>query len=278
MLSLDPSVRLRPIDGWVVPSPIVPEPIPVPELITIALTQRPELRERQAAIRAALFDLQNAKVLPFSPNVILGYSTGAFGGGSDLATQTTGQPHFTNLTDRQDFDAIVYWSVRNLGVGNLAQIRLAQSNVRQNELRNIEVLDRIRAEVVLAFARTHVRYAQIESNECGPGQPESLRAGLSANQEWSRIADRGSRQSPPSAPQPVCLPRRDHRLQSRLISICMSCLANPRRTPWPVRFPVCWRRCHRSNGSLVSRPRKQRRPEKCKRRKKLAGRASDGGS
>ena len=44
-------------------------------------------------------------------------------------------------------------------------VRLAQSNVRQNELRNVEVLDRVRAEVVLAFARTHIRYAQIETNE-----------------------------------------------------------------------------------------------------------------
>jgi outer membrane protein TolC len=173
LLSLDPSTRMQPVDGWVVPRPIVPEPIPVPELITIALTQRPELRERQAAIRAALLELQNAKVLPFSPNVILGYSAGAFGGGSNLATagitQPNGsvltQPRFTNLTDRQDFDAVVYWSVRNLGVGNVALVRLAQSNVRQNELRNIDVLDRIRAEVVLAYARTHVRYAQIETNE-----------------------------------------------------------------------------------------------------------------
>jgi outer membrane protein TolC len=166
LLGLNPSERLHPVDGWVVPHPIVPEPIPVPELITIALTQRPELRERQAAIRAALLELQNAKVLPFSPNVILGYSAGGFGGGSDLATEGTPmQPRFTNLKDRQDFDVVVFWSLRNLGVGNAAMIRLAQSNVRQNEFRNVEVLDRVRAEVVLAYARTHVRYAQIETNE-----------------------------------------------------------------------------------------------------------------
>lgn len=173
LLSLNPSERLRPIDGWVVPFPIVPEPIPLPELITIALTQRPELRERQAAIRAALLELQNAKVLPFSPNVILGYSAGGFGGGSNLAAQgipqangtVLTQSRFTDLRDRQDFDAVVYWSLRNLGIGNAAMIRLAQSNMRQNELRNVEVLDRVRAEVVLAYARTHARYAQIESNE-----------------------------------------------------------------------------------------------------------------
>src|SRR6516164_1040054 len=84
LLSLNPEERLHPVDGCVVPKAIVPEPIPLPELVTIAITQRPELQERQAAIRAALLELQNAKVLPFSPNVILGYSAGGFGGGSNL--------------------------------------------------------------------------------------------------------------------------------------------------------------------------------------------------
>ncbi len=166
VLSLNPSERLQPIDGWVVPHSIVPEPIPLPELVAIAITQRPELQERQAAIRAALLELQNAKVLPFSPNVILGYSAGGFGGGSNLvADATPPQSRFSNLKERQDFDVVVFWSVRNLGVGNVAYIRLAQSNVRQNELQNIEVFDRVRAEVVLGYAKTHARFAQIETSE-----------------------------------------------------------------------------------------------------------------
>src|SRR5260370_32694958 len=43
LLDLDPSVRLHATDGSVVPAPIVPDPIPLPELLAIALTQRPEL-------------------------------------------------------------------------------------------------------------------------------------------------------------------------------------------------------------------------------------------
>src|SRR5205814_2290789 len=104
-------------------------------LLAIALTQRPELKERQAAIRAALLQLQGARVLPFSPNVILGYSAGTFGGGSNVATETLGQPRFDSFAGRQDLDAVVYWSLRNLGVGNLALIRLEQSNVRSSNLR-----------------------------------------------------------------------------------------------------------------------------------------------
>src|SRR5262249_50081165 len=130
LLDLDPVVRLHVTDGWVVPAPIVPDPIPLPELIAIALTQRPELAERQADIRAALLELQGAKLLPFSPNIILGYSAGTFGGGSNLASEgilqpdgtVLRQPRFDRFGGRQDVDAVVYWSLRNLGIGNLAQV------------------------------------------------------------------------------------------------------------------------------------------------------------
>src|SRR5205823_8787303 len=83
LLGLDPALRLYPADEAVAPSSLVPEPIPLPELLAIALVQRPELGERQAAIRAALLQLRNAKLLPFSPQVLIGYSAGTFGGGSD---------------------------------------------------------------------------------------------------------------------------------------------------------------------------------------------------
>ncbi|MCA1685262.1 MAG: TolC family protein, partial [Planctomycetia bacterium] len=39
VLNLDPSVRLHPTDAWVVPHPVVPDPIPVRELIALALLQ-----------------------------------------------------------------------------------------------------------------------------------------------------------------------------------------------------------------------------------------------
>ncbi|MBY0525274.1 MAG: TolC family protein, partial [Gemmataceae bacterium] len=173
LLHIDPSVRLHGMDGWAVPAPLVPDPIPLPELIAIALTQRPELRERQAVIRAALLQLKDAKCLPFSPNLIVGYSAGTFGGGSNLAAEGIAQPdgtvlrqpRFDSFAGRQDFDAVVYWSLRNLGVGNVAMIRLAGSNLRSEQLREIVVLDRVRAEVASAYAATHARFAQIETSE-----------------------------------------------------------------------------------------------------------------
>lgn len=162
LLNLDPSTRLAPSEPRMIPQALVPDPIPLPELIAIAITQRPELRERQAAIRAALLDLRNAKVLPFSPNLLVGFSSGTFGGGAEGIPN---QPRFGSFGGRQDFDAIGYWTLRNLGVGNVAQIRFAESGLRQAELREVEMLNRVRAEVAVAHSRVNARLAQMEAGE-----------------------------------------------------------------------------------------------------------------
>jgi outer membrane protein TolC len=171
LLSLPPAPRLHAIDGWVVPAPLVPDPLPLTELVAIALLRRPELAARQAAVRAALLQLTEAKALPFAPTAIVGFSDGRFGGGSDLVANGIRQadrsvvkgPRFGDFGDRQDFDAVLYWTARNLGLGNLALIDLAKSNLRGEELRGTIVLDRIRAEVATAYAATHARFAQIET-------------------------------------------------------------------------------------------------------------------
>ncbi len=173
LLSLDPSTRLKAMDGWVVPAPIVPEPVPLSELIAIALLNRPELVARRAEIREAMYALSSAKLLPFSPNVILGFSAGSFGGGSNLVANgipqpggsTLSGPRFGNFADRTDFDAVAYWTLQNLGVGNLAMIRGARSRVRQSEFRELEMLNRIRTEVAEAYARMQASYSQIATLE-----------------------------------------------------------------------------------------------------------------
>ena len=103
LLDLAPSPRLQATDGWVVPAPLIPDPIPLPELIAIALMQRPELAERRAAIQETLLALNAAKVLPFSPNVIVGYSAGTFGGGSNIASDGTvaNDPRFGSFAPRR---------------------------------------------------------------------------------------------------------------------------------------------------------------------------------
>jgi outer membrane protein TolC len=171
-LHLDPSIRLHATDNQVIPRSIVPDPIPLPELLAIALMQRPELNERRSAAAQSLLALKGAKLLPFSPTVFLGFSTGGFGGGSDIVAQPTGSrpfagsdPRFSTLDDRVDLDAMAYWTLQNLGVGNKAQIDAARSRLSSAGFELLVTLDRVRAEVAGAHAKTHARFARIRSCE-----------------------------------------------------------------------------------------------------------------
>jgi outer membrane protein TolC len=174
VLHLDPLLRLHVVDEYVLPKSIVPEPVSLPELLAIAVLNRPELKERHAAICQAIARLDQAHWLPFSPTVFLGFSAGTFGGGSSLVDQPVGSgpdalgdPRFGLFDPRQDFDAAAYWTLLNLGVGNRALIDAARSRLRSANLEEVVVLNRIRAEVASAYARTHSRYAQIHVCELG---------------------------------------------------------------------------------------------------------------
>ena len=129
--------------------------------------------QHRAEIRAAIYTLTNAKLLPFSPNVILGFSSGGFGGGSNLVNAGFVQPsgailqasHFGSFGGRSDLDAIAYWTLSNVGIGNLAMVRAARSRLEQSNLRELEVLNRVRAEVAEGYAMVHARYDQIATLE-----------------------------------------------------------------------------------------------------------------
>jgi outer membrane protein TolC len=177
LLNLDPSLRLHPTDAVVVPQPLIPDPMPVHELIALGMLNRPELAAQRAAIQAALLSLDGAKVLPFSPTTLVGFSGSAFGGGSNLV-----RPIFSGLGGRTDLDAVAYWTIQNLGVGNLALIRMATARLRVAQFQQVEILNQVRAEVAEAYARTHARYAQIGVYE------QAVRSGyLAYHQDLDRI-------------------------------------------------------------------------------------------
>ncbi len=172
VLHLDPSMRLHATDNLVIPRSIIPDPIPLPELLAIALMHRPELNERRAGVAQSLLALKGAKLLPFSPTVFLGFSAGGFGGGSDLVSQPTtslpfgrGDPRFSSLEGRADLDVMAYWTLQNLGIGNKAMIAAARSRTSSADFELLITLDRIRAEVAAAQARTFARFARIRSCE-----------------------------------------------------------------------------------------------------------------
>ena len=160
LLNLDPTVQLRPTEEAVVPVPLVPEPITMQELIAMAALRRPELAAQREMIQIAMLNLRGARILPFSPTTLIGFSSGTFGGGANL------QPvRFGNFAGRDDFDVVAYWTLQNMGVGNAVQINIARSRQRQANYRLTEQLNAVRLEVANGYARSQVRFAQVGTAE-----------------------------------------------------------------------------------------------------------------
>ncbi len=167
LLNIPPSIQLHPVDGWVVPTEIVPNKLPLHDLIFIATQQRPELAARRNDILAAVQQLRRQLFLPLSPMILAGYSAGTFGGGSNLVAYPGGfqgfqGPYFGDFGPRQDVDIVAFWTAENMGVGNLGRIRVARAERNIAELEFIRQLNRVRDEVAIAYARMHASYAQID--------------------------------------------------------------------------------------------------------------------
>jgi hypothetical protein len=58
--------------------------------------------------------------------------------------------HIDNFNTRTEFDAAIVWRLQNLGFGNLAEVRETQALYRQAQLRQIQIADRVIAQVVQA--------------------------------------------------------------------------------------------------------------------------------
>lgn len=171
LLRLEAGVCLVPIEASVVPLELVPCNLETCDLVAEALTARPELVEARLLVSEAVQRYRRERAAPLVPSVLLGVSDGVFGGGigSDI----------TNTDNRFNADAMLYWELRNFGVGDRALRNAAQSQVRQATLRQVAMLDQVAREVVEADARVRLRRDQVRvSREATAWATESYRLNL----------------------------------------------------------------------------------------------------
>lgn len=146
LLHLDPSVRLVTPNGPIELLELINESIDTESLVAQALHQRPEVTSRNFDIGAAEYRYRNERVRPWLPLVSVGFSGGAFGGGSnrdDLGVQSM----YTTTAGRTDFDLWAIWTVQNLGVGNHAWQGMRQAEREQAIYQRAMALAQIRREV-----------------------------------------------------------------------------------------------------------------------------------
>ena len=156
-LHLDPTIRVRPVAPGVEPITLIDPAASLPGLIDVAIRQRPEVGVTTAAVAAAETRHRQEKFRPFLPTVFLGFSGGAFGGGSDLF-----QPTMGNFAGRTDFDVAVFWTLQNFGAGNAALIKRRWAEVGEAVGARSNVFAEVRSEVAAAYAEVAATRRQLD--------------------------------------------------------------------------------------------------------------------
>jgi outer membrane protein TolC len=160
LLQQDPTVILWPLEDFRVALPVPGDgwfAVPLPDLVEAALNNRPEVAENRALVEAAVARVRAAVWRPLLPTAAVSYSAGGFGGGPPIVgTNAKGGSVFglsgqiANFGSRADLDAGLVWQLRNLGFGNLAEVRELQAARDRFAFREAQVLNTVVAQVVQA--------------------------------------------------------------------------------------------------------------------------------
>jgi len=153
-ISIDARYPIVPTDITVTPVEFAPPSEEQADLVQIGLMTRPELKESRALVAAACEAYRREKVAPLVPSVLLGYSTGGFGGG--LGNE------LDDVDSRYDFDAVVLWQVRQFGFGEKAARRETSARVQQARFEKLRVMDEIARQVSEAASQVKFRRQQVQ--------------------------------------------------------------------------------------------------------------------
>ena len=170
----DRGTRLVPSEAQLIPIELWDKNASVRELVSQALCKRPELAESRHLVGEAVERLNRERNAPLVPSILLAASYGGLGGGLGS--------NLSNYGDRFDADAVAYWEIRQLGVGEKAICREAKSRIAQARMQEISQLDRIAREVTDSHAQVTARARQIKIVEEAIATAEK-----SFTKNWARI-------------------------------------------------------------------------------------------
>jgi len=159
LLSIDPMRKIIPLEPTIIPVDFVSAEVPPAELVATALSNRPELAEAQSLVCEAVSRYRRERFAPLLPSVLLGVSQSGYGGG--LGSE------IDDYDGRFDLDALVYWELRNLGLGERARREQTRSQFDQARALRIGLMDQVAREVIESHAQVHARRRQIETAKTG---------------------------------------------------------------------------------------------------------------
>ena len=157
LLNADPSIRLRPEVGAPPLIHLVDSGATLESLVETALAQRPEVAARNADVTLNETRLRQERVRPLTPTLIIGFSAGDFGGGSNLVPY-----RFSHFSTRTDVDVLAVWTMKNMGFGNLAIQKEVRAQVGQAEALRRQMINQVGSEVAEALAQSKTTRQQME--------------------------------------------------------------------------------------------------------------------
>jgi outer membrane protein TolC len=170
-LLLDPHILVAPVEPAEAIIRLVPDEVPLDDLICQGWQNRPELARARELVEAAMLRFKQAKLRPFVPSLALTYSGGGFGGGQNA--------FFGNFNTRGDFAASLFWELRGLGLSDRGNRRVAEAQRRTADIDLVRVQARVANDVVASYkARAAAAEAMDDARESVTEAVESLTLNL----------------------------------------------------------------------------------------------------
>ncbi len=162
VLRLDPRSVVEPLERDHLQITLVDPTRRLDDLMSVALTNRPELGSRKATVNAAEIGVRREKARPFIPNYIISgfQSPGGMliqGGFFAIGPNSS----YGEVTGRADVSIQLIWQLEAFGVGNLARIKAARGSQSKAivDLRNVQ--DMVAEEVTTTHARVQSAAARL---------------------------------------------------------------------------------------------------------------------
>ena len=171
LLVLNPQSVIAPVEPAECIITLIPDDVPLDDLVTRGLQNRPELAGAQELIAASVARLKQARLRPFIPSLAFSYAGGGFGGGQGS--------FFGNFGARGDVAASLFWELQNLGFGDVAIMRRRRFENEEANLQKLKIAARVAAEVVAAYETKQAAARQIkEARDTVAEAVESLKLNM----------------------------------------------------------------------------------------------------
>jgi outer membrane protein TolC len=154
LLVLDPKVVLAPIEPPECIIHLIPDEVPLDDLMFQGLRNRPELATAQDLVSAAAIRRKQAVLRPFIPSVFMTYAGGGLGGGANA--------FFGNFGPRGDAEVGLYWELQSLGFADVALMRRRAAELEISNLEKTRAQTQVGADIVAAFETRLAAARQIE--------------------------------------------------------------------------------------------------------------------